>query len=113
MCVGAPAGAFSEPKIATLCSFGTDNSSFCVLNTDFEISSIWRLWQDTLAGDSGWMRLLLAAPGRWLGCWRHPEGPGCKKWCHSQPKSTFHVKSIKKSSVFEGDMDFDRFFTAT
>ena len=31
-----PAGAFSEPKIATLCSFGTDNSSFCVFNAEFE-----------------------------------------------------------------------------
>ena len=41
--------------------------------------------------------------------WKHLEGPGCKKWCHSQPKSTFHVKSIKKASVFEGDIDFDRF----
>ena len=90
---------------------------------NLKISNIWGLWQDTLAGDSGWMLwqdtlagdsgLLLAAPGCWLGCWRHLEGPGCKKWCHSQPKSTFHVKSIKKSSVFEGDMDFDRFFTAT
>ena len=27
MCVGAPAGAFSEPKIMTLCSFGTENNS--------------------------------------------------------------------------------------
>ena len=62
----------------------------------------WMLWQDALAGDSG---LLLAAPGSWFGCWRHLEGPGCRKWCHSQPKSTFQAKSIKKSTVFEGDMD--------
>ena len=64
-----PAGAFSEPKIATLCSFGTDNNSFCVLNTEFEDflhsgtlagHPGWTLWQDTLAGDSG---LVLAAPG--------------------------------------------------
>ena len=55
---------------------------------------------------------VLALPG-WLCHWRHLEGPGCIKWCHSQPKSTFHVKSIKKSSVFEGDIDFDRFITAT
>ena len=57
-----------------------------------------------LSGLAGWLWLALAG---WL-AW-HLEGPGCKKWCHSQPKSTFHVKSIKKASVFEGDIDFDRF----
>ena len=80
MCVGAPAGAFSEPKIATLCSFGTDNSSFMFSTQSLKISNIWGLWQDTLAGDSGWTLwqdtlagdsgLVLAAPGCWLGCWR-------------------------------------------
>ena len=31
-----PAGAFSESKIATLCAFGTENSSFSVFKTEFE-----------------------------------------------------------------------------
>ncbi len=35
-----------------------------------------------------------AATGCWLGGWRHLEGPGCKKWCHSQPKCNFHARSI-------------------
>ena len=35
MCASAPAGAFSEPKIATLDSCSIENSSFCVCNTEF------------------------------------------------------------------------------
>ena len=48
---------------------------------------------------AGWLRL---AGGYWL-----------HKVVSLSAQSTFHVKSIEKSSVFEGDMDFDRFFTAT
>ena len=77
MCVGAPAGAFSEPKIAILCSFGTYNSSFFVLNTEFEDflhsgplagHSGWRLWLDALAGHSSW-RLWAGVGCSWLLTW--------------------------------------------
>ena len=38
-----PAGAFSEPKIATLCSFGTDNSSCCVFDAEFKDCHVKRI----------------------------------------------------------------------
>ena len=51
--------------------------------------------------------------GAGLGVWLELGWLGLAWLCHSQPKSTFHVKSIKKASVFEGDMDFDQFITAS
>ena len=85
MCVGAPAGAFSEPKIATLCSFSTDNSSqfVCFQHRIWELlafeDSCRTLWLETLAGCSGrtlWLEtlgccwLLLAAGLAAGGIWR-------------------------------------------
>ena len=34
VCASAPAGAFSELKIATLCSLSTENNSFCIFQTE-------------------------------------------------------------------------------
>ena len=34
--------------------------------------------------------------------WKHLEGHGSKKWCHSEAKSYFKATCIKKSAVFEG-----------
>ena len=96
VCASAPAGAFSEPKIATLYSFSTENNSFLYFQDRhwrlLVFGSIWKvsgaspkpnaiLRQKVLKSlqflkESAFWRLLAAAAG---------GPPVARRWLHGGP----------------------------